>query len=311
MATLRLRPDIEDALRRIQGVRAASVVTTAHGQPTEIHVLAAPGKQPKQVVRDVQSLAMAQFDLDIDHRIVSVVQLDDADLRDRSAVPAPVAPSFSAQAEPGPQHRSHEDEWPSSAAASFAADAAVPGPASDPVGMAARTEPAVIDLREREPVGLSVVGSERQGAASAARVMLLPDALAAESAAEEEPAPRPAISSIMVRTSNGESEATVTVGAGGHSFEGRVVGPAGATHRPRLVAQATLAAVADLLGQSCEIESAQLTAAGMRTVAVSVVTIETPRIGEQVLSGSAVVRGDEADAVARSVLDALNRRISG
>ena len=32
-----------------------------------------------------------------------------------------------------------------------------------------------------------------------------------------------------------------------------------------------------------------------------------PRSGEQLLTGSALVRGDEADAVARSVLDALNR----
>jgi hypothetical protein len=28
-------------------------------------------------VRDVQSLAMAQFDIDLDHRIVSVVQIED------------------------------------------------------------------------------------------------------------------------------------------------------------------------------------------------------------------------------------------
>jgi len=39
--------------------------------------------------------------------------------------------------------------------------------------------------------------------------------------------------------------------------------------------------------------------------------VQVPRTGEQVLSGSAVVRGDEADAVARSVLDALNRRLIG
>lgn len=79
MPTLRLLPELEEALRRIPGVQAASVVTAADRSPTEVHVLARPGKAPKQVVRDVQSLAQAQYDIEIDHRIVSVVLLDEAE----------------------------------------------------------------------------------------------------------------------------------------------------------------------------------------------------------------------------------------
>jgi hypothetical protein len=75
MPALRLLPDLEDALRSLPGVQAVSVVTSGTGEPTEVHVLAAPGKAAKQVVRDVQSLAMAGFGVDIDHRIVSVVQI--------------------------------------------------------------------------------------------------------------------------------------------------------------------------------------------------------------------------------------------
>jgi hypothetical protein len=45
-----------------------------------VHVLARPGKPAKQLVRDVQSVAMAAFDLDIDRRIISVVQIDGGDL---------------------------------------------------------------------------------------------------------------------------------------------------------------------------------------------------------------------------------------
>ena len=77
MPTLRLLPDLEDAIRQLTGVRAASVVTDGQANPTEVHVLASPGKPAKQLVRDVQSLAMAQFGIDIDHRIVSVVQIED------------------------------------------------------------------------------------------------------------------------------------------------------------------------------------------------------------------------------------------
>jgi hypothetical protein len=44
-----------------------------------VHVLAHTGKHAKQIVRDVQSVAMASFGLDLDRRIVSVVQLDPED----------------------------------------------------------------------------------------------------------------------------------------------------------------------------------------------------------------------------------------
>jgi len=80
MTTLRLRPELEEALRRIPGVRAASVVTMLDATPTEVHILADRAKQPKQLVRDIQSLALASYDIDLDHRIVSVVQLDDEDV---------------------------------------------------------------------------------------------------------------------------------------------------------------------------------------------------------------------------------------
>lgn len=312
MTTLRLRPDLEAALRQIQGVRAASVVTTGTGVPSEIHILAATGKAPKQVVRDVQSLAMARFDLDIDHRIVSIVQLDESDL---DAGTAPVAPAT--QAAPAPQNNEPADEVEASIDAAFAEFEVMIETEI------VETEMVEIDLRDPSPIGLSVVpdaaprhaaSSGRAAAARAqapARVMVVPDAIAAEAAVEDDPGPRPSISSIMLRTSGDEAEATVSLAADGHLFEAQVVGPAGTSHRPRLIAQATLAALADLLGQPTEIESVTLVGTGHRTVALTVLTVQTPRIGEQVVTGSAMVRGDEADAVARSVLDALNRRLSG
>ncbi len=68
---------VERELCRIPEVRAARIVADDDGVPIEVHVLASPGKQPKQLVRDVQSVALAARGLDLDHRIVSVVQLDD------------------------------------------------------------------------------------------------------------------------------------------------------------------------------------------------------------------------------------------
>lgn len=70
---------LQDKIRKIDGVEAARVVAP-NGHIAEIHVLARRNKAPKQLVRDVQSLGHALFDIDIDRRVVSVVQLSDSDL---------------------------------------------------------------------------------------------------------------------------------------------------------------------------------------------------------------------------------------
>ena len=64
----------EKDLSRIPGVSAARVV--GEEAPSEIHIVANADKPAKQIVRDVQSLAAAAYDITIDHRIVSVVQSD-------------------------------------------------------------------------------------------------------------------------------------------------------------------------------------------------------------------------------------------
>ncbi|MCA1824840.1 MAG: hypothetical protein ABR520_05755 [Mycobacteriales bacterium] len=208
MTTLRLLPELEESLRRLPGVQAVRVVTGPDRAPTEVHVLAGREKAPKQLVRDIQSLAMAQFDLDIDHRIVSIVQFD-------------------------------ENEAP---------------------------------------------GSVRQ---------------------------RAFIATISARVAGLEATATVTLAAEGKLYEGVSTAPATANSRTRLIARATLNAVAQLLPiGACDVEHAQLVHVGGRRVAVCVVQLLTPD-GEQALTGSALVRDDESDAVARSVLDALNRRLAG
>ncbi len=222
MTTLRLLPELEQDLQRVPGVQAASVVTGPDAVPVEIHVLAAPTRAAKQIVRDIQSLAQAQHGLAIDHRIVSVVQLD----VDDSPAPAPETPKNG--------HHSLEQQAP----------------------------------------------------------------------------PRPAIASIMVRSAGPEAEAVVVLAASGLTFEGRATGASGLGHRSRLVARATLDALGELLGHSVEVDSADIVDAGPHRVAVTVLTILAARSGEQLVSGSAVVRSDEADAIARSVLDALNRRLA-
>jgi hypothetical protein len=67
---------IEKELCRLPAVNAARLVTDEIGRPKELHILASDEKSPKQIARDVQSVVMATFGMEVDHRIISVVQLD-------------------------------------------------------------------------------------------------------------------------------------------------------------------------------------------------------------------------------------------
>jgi hypothetical protein len=230
MPALRLLPEFEDALRQVPGIRAASVVTGPDAVPTEIHIVASRTKGAKQVVRDVQSLAMASYDIDIDHRIVSVVQFDD----DIDGL-------------------QHDDNLR-----------------------------AIIRLPDTTPAALQ------------------PDIL-----------PRPVIAAITIRTAGAEADASVVVRTGDATYDGRSIGPSTMSHRHTLIARATLDAVSELLGLPAEVEFVTVSTMGTRRMAACVIQVAVPGIGELVLTGSALVRSDEADAVARAVLDALNRRLAG
>jgi hypothetical protein len=230
MPTLRLLPELEESLRQVPGIRAVSVVTGPDAVPTEIHVVASRGKGAKQVVRDVQSLAMATYDIDIDHRIVSVVQFDD----DIDAMPGELS-----------------------------------------------------------------------------TVIRLPEASGQLSAVQTDVGPRPVIAAITTRTAGAEADASVVVKTGDASYDGRSIGPSTMSHRHTLIARATLDAVSELLGLPAEVEFVTVSTMGTRRMAACVIQVAVPGIGELVLTGSALVRSDEADAVARAVLDALNRRLAG
>ena len=85
--------ELERELCRLPDVSAARVVTDDIGRPTEVHILAHGVKHPKQVVRDVQSVALASFGIELDRRIVSVVQLhDDGIPPDPATIAAPDRP---------------------------------------------------------------------------------------------------------------------------------------------------------------------------------------------------------------------------
>lgn len=62
-------------IARLPGVINANVVFFGE-EVEEIHVLADTSRSPKQIVRDIQSLLMAQFQKEVDHRVISIAQID-------------------------------------------------------------------------------------------------------------------------------------------------------------------------------------------------------------------------------------------
>lgn len=69
--------EYEHIIGQIREVISARVVASDRGAIEEIHVLAGSGRGPKQIVRDIESAFMAQFGISVDHKKISVAQVQD------------------------------------------------------------------------------------------------------------------------------------------------------------------------------------------------------------------------------------------
>lgn len=67
--------DVESVICHLRDVISARVVAGENGEIDEIHVLTEGSRTPKQVVRDVESALMAKLGVQLDHRKVSVAQV--------------------------------------------------------------------------------------------------------------------------------------------------------------------------------------------------------------------------------------------
>jgi hypothetical protein len=68
--------DVERTLSGLRDVRSASIVTDRDGGILEVHVVASDERSPKQIARDVESMLVAKLGIRIDHRKISVAQVD-------------------------------------------------------------------------------------------------------------------------------------------------------------------------------------------------------------------------------------------
>lgn len=70
--------EIEETISQVKGVLSSRVVCE-NNSIVEIHVLADHSRNPKQIVRDIESAALLRLGTAIDHKQISVVQLGAAD----------------------------------------------------------------------------------------------------------------------------------------------------------------------------------------------------------------------------------------
>lgn len=79
---LNLQNDIKELICKIPDIMNCSVVCDDSGNIEEIHVLAAVGKNIKQLVRDIQSAINAKFNISIDYKKVSIAQINESDYKE-------------------------------------------------------------------------------------------------------------------------------------------------------------------------------------------------------------------------------------
>ena len=114
------------------------------------------------------------------------------------------------------------------------------------------------------------------------------------------------LSSIATERTDERFKVRITLELGGDLLVGESDSPSVRRFERRAVALATVKGLSDLLDAPIELDSVELLQVGAASLAV--VTLRTD---SEALVGSAVVRLDDHDAVARATLDALNRLVSG
>ena len=72
--------EYQNLLNQLPGVLNSKIVVTNDGSLSEVHILSDVSRSPKQIVRDVQSALLANNNLTVDHKIISIAQIENNNL---------------------------------------------------------------------------------------------------------------------------------------------------------------------------------------------------------------------------------------
>lgn len=68
--------EVESFLTKIKSVLSCKIIADQDGNIIEVHILADNSRNTKQVARDIRSTLIAQFNMLVDYKVISVAQID-------------------------------------------------------------------------------------------------------------------------------------------------------------------------------------------------------------------------------------------
>jgi len=77
-----LQNDIQSLICKLPDIINCSVVYDEDSNIEEIHILAAVGRNIKQLVRDIQSAINAKFNIAVDYKKISIAQINEAEFKE-------------------------------------------------------------------------------------------------------------------------------------------------------------------------------------------------------------------------------------
>ncbi len=278
--------DAQRWIGQIKGVLQCKIDLDAEGEISGIHVVAGMAREPRHIVRDVESLLKARLEIDVFYKKIGVVQVLD---NGPAPSPAPVVEEVTPVAAPA------------SVVANEAPGSSVTFHPADDLGHLddnLRDETAAEDIPESSKT--------TNFTAPPAKPAPIPAVLLAE----ETPL-RIVCSGVGVMASDMLVRAEVQLSTGELEVRGTMEGANHGGSAIQLVARATLDALAHLV---CEpillhLNEVRIDNLGDHPVVLCAVELVEGRKSET-LFGSCSNLHNEQQAVVFSILDALNRRLS-
>ncbi len=283
--------DAERWLCQIDGVRQCKIDVDRHGEIAAVHIVADKQREPRHIVRDVESLLKARLDLNVYYKKIGVVQVLEPE--ECQAV-AGLAEAVSPRTADG-------------AAAHLSGIGADPAPAGSP------------PRRERSAPGSAPGGSETRAQ----------EPPPGENSPWQEPTwqgPRPVQPAVLVEAAPGARvecrgvgvmasgavlTATVELAYGQRVVRAEQTGPAHPGIESQLLGRATITALSQMIRDPISLNLAdvrEVDLAGEQVVCVAVDLVEGRR--SERFCGCCSRREATQQAPVLAVLDALNRRLA-
>ena len=280
--------DAQRWISQIKGVLESKIDLDSAGEITGIHVVAGMEREPRHIVRDVESLLKARLQMDVYYKKIGVVQV----MGNSVAVEAAAALAD--------ENESSVADVPGSSSVSFHP----PGSEADDeslLGLEWEEQPATAVGTLPSPENISGPEADALGEPEPIPAVLVAEGLT----------PRITCGGVGVMASDMVVRAEVHLRAGEVEARGKREGPNHAESDLQLVARATLDAVSELLVDPVllHLNEVRVENLGGQTAVITAVDLVEGRISET-LFGACSTRHNRQQAVVHSVLDAMNRRLS-